>query len=100
LHQQLLLSMELRVVGGKLLEGSVDLRHVGFEGCCCLRGQVCYVGVDGCGDDFGSVIVQDIVFPCIVGKACKAVARRVTPLICCHVSRSKVTLICLLDERE
>ncbi len=57
------------------------------------------MGVDGRGDGFGSVIVRDIVFLCVVGKSRKAVARRVTPLTCCHVSGSKATLICLLDER-
>jgi hypothetical protein len=57
LHQQLLLLMELCVVSGKLLEGSIDWRWVGFEGCCRLRRQVCHVGVDGRGNGFGSVIV-------------------------------------------
>ncbi len=99
LHQQLLLLMELRIVSGELLEGSVDLHRVGFKGCCHLRGQVCHVGVDGCVDSFGSVIVRDIVVHRIVGKACKVVARRVTPLTCCHVSESKAALIRLLDEQ-
>ncbi len=98
LHQQLLLLMELRVVSGELLEGSIDLHCVGLEGCCCLHRQVCHVGVDGRGDGFGSVIVQDVVFRRIFGKACKVVARRVTPLTCCYVSGSKATLIRLLDE--
>ena len=99
LHQQLLLLMELRVVSGKLLEGRIDLRCVGFKGCRHLHGQVYHVGVDGCGNGIGSVIVQDVIFCRIVGKSCKAVARRVTPLPRCHVSGGKATLIRLLDER-
>ncbi len=75
LHQRLLLLMELHLVSGKLLEGSIDLHCVGFERCCRLCGQVCHVGVDGHGDGFGSVIVRDIIFPCVVCKARKAVAR-------------------------
>jgi hypothetical protein len=99
LHQRLLLLMEPRIVSGMLLEGSIDLHCVGFEGCCHLCGQVCHVGVDGRGDGFGSVIIQDVVICRIVGKVGKAVARRLTPLTCCHVSGSKATLICLLDEQ-
>jgi hypothetical protein len=90
--------MELRIVSGKLLEGSVDLHCAGFEGCCRLHGQVCHVGVDGCGDGFGSVIVQDVILPCVVGKARKAIVRHVTPLTCYHFSGSKATLIRLFDE--
>jgi hypothetical protein len=90
--------MELRNGSGKLLEGSIDLRCVGFEGCCCLSRQVCHVIVDGRGNGFSSVIIQDLIFPCVVGEARKVVARCITPLTCCHVSRSKATLIRLLDE--
>ncbi len=66
LHQQFLLLVELRIVTCKLLEGSVDLQCFGFKGCCRLHGQVCHVGVDGCGNGFSSVIVQDVVFRRIV----------------------------------